>query len=89
MKGYGRGGPDGHKPICLGASVVTKVQESTEDKISLTSVSSTADSVVVGIPSSASKSKEGIETRRRFRLERVFESVALEGVRFMSGTVHV
>lgn len=64
------------------------VQEVQRDKVSLTSVSSTAGSVVAGKPSSASKSKEGMETRLRFREERVFESVVLEGVRFMSGTLH-
>jgi hypothetical protein len=68
--------------------MVANVQESTKDKISLTSVSSTVGSGVVGIPSSASRSKEGIETRLRFRVESVFESVVLEGVRFMNGTAH-
>lgn len=38
--------------------------------------------------SSASKSKEGTESRLRFLEERVFDSVVLEGVRFMSGTAH-
>ena len=68
--------------------MVGKVQENTKDKISLTSVSSTAGSGVVGIPSSASRSNEGIETRLRFRVERVFESVVLEGVRFVNGAAH-
>lgn len=87
MKGYGGGGSDGDKSICLGAEM-TNVQESIRGKITLTSVSSTAGSGVVGIPSSASKSKEGMETLLRFRTERVFESVVLEGVRFMSDTAH-
>lgn len=87
MEGNGGGGPDGHKSICLGASR-TNVQESTRDKTLLTSVSSTAGSAVARMPSSASKSKEGTESRLRFLEERVFDSVVLEGVRFMSGTAH-
>jgi len=65
------------------------VQKRARNKISLTAVSSTAGSGVLVALSSASKSKEGIETRLRFRVEKVFESVVLEGVRFMNGTAHV
>lgn len=64
------------------------VQESARNKMPRTSVSSTAGSGVAGIPSSASRSKDGTETLLRFRTERVFESVVFEGVRFMSGTAH-